>query len=99
MKTKFNLLEALGSRREMVINKYNDLTAERFFDGVSLKGFMVEVMNGCVAARVTTENSLNRMLPIVMGEVYVNHSKVMATDKVTESLRKQYNGTAYMALV
>lgn len=99
MKTKLNLTEALRSRREMVINKYNDLTAERFFDGVSLKGFMIDVMNGCIAARVTTENSLNRMLPIIMGQVYVDHSKVMATDVVTENLRSQYKGTAYMALV
>lgn len=99
MKTKFNLTEALASRREMVINKYNSLTDERFFDGVSLKGFMIDVMNGCIAARVTTENSLNRMLPIIMGQVYVDHSNVMATDMVTEKLRGQYKGTAYMALV
>lgn len=99
MKKQFNLTEALKERRENVIANYNSLTKDRFFDGITLRNFMVEVMNMCKINRIASEKTLDRMLPIIMGEIYFNHSKVTAFDAVTANLKNQYQGTAFMALV
>lgn len=99
MKKQFNLTESLKERRENVIAKYNSLTEERFFDGITLRNFMIEVMNMCQINRIASEKTLDRQLPYFMGEIYFNHSKVTAFDAVTANLKKQYQGTAFMAMV
>ena len=99
MKKQFNLTEALKERRESVIAKYNSLTQNKFFDGITLRNFMIEVMNTCMVNRIASEKTLDRMLPMIMGEIAFNHSKVSGCDIVTENLRNKYNGTAYMAMV
>lgn len=99
MKKQFNLTEALKERREIVIAKYNTLTEERFFDGITLRNFMIEVMNMCQINRIASEKTLDRQLPYFMGDIYFNHSKVTGTDTVTANLKNQYQGTAFMAMV
>lgn len=99
MKKQFNLTETLKERREIVIAKYNSLTEEKFFDGITLRNFMVEVMNMCIINRIASEKTLDCQLPNFMGEIYFNHSKVTAFDAVTTNLKRQYQGTAFMALV
>ena len=89
----FNLKNWLGENRELVISKYNDLTYERFYDGVALKVFMLEVVN------LMSHFKCANMLPTMIGNVYFEHSRVFAEDKVTDALREKHEGTAYMALV
>ena len=98
MKT-FNLTEELTKRRESVIAEYNSLTAEKFFDGCSLRTFMVEVMQMCQINRIGSAKTLDAKLPFFMGKVYVKHSKVQAEDKQTAALKAKYQGTAFMAMV
>ena len=99
MAKQFEIREALKNNREMVIAKHNQLTAERFFDGCTLKQFMVEVLNMCVMNNIRSEKTLVKNLPFYMGQIYFNHSKVSGTDTVTANLKKQYQGTAFMAMV
>ena len=93
----FNLKNWLGENRELVISKYNDLTNERFYDGVTLKVFMLEVMN--LMSQFKSAKMCANTLPTMIGNVYFEHSRVFAEDKVTDALREKHEGTAYMALV
>lgn len=99
MKAKFNIKEGLTAQRETVINKYNMLTGEEFFDGCTLKQFMLEVMNMCVINRIASETTLKRMLPIFLGDIYFSHSKVSARDAKTETMKKNMPNQQWAALV
>lgn len=99
MKATFELKTWLSENRETIISKYNALTNEEFFNGISLKDFMVQVMNAMQMNNVKSANRAASMLPFLMGNVYFNNSKVTGNDKVTDALRNKYNGTSGMALV
>lgn len=100
MKTsKFNLKTFLGENRDQVISQFENLKTEKFYNGVSLKQFMVEVFQQMDRNNPKSEKKALSLLPFVMGDVYFNNSNVNAVDYRTEALRKKYEGTAYMALV
>lgn len=98
MKT-FNLTEELSQRREIVINKYNSLTENNFFDGCTLRSFMLEVMQMCKNNRISSVKTLEAKLPLFCGFVASNHSRILGGDKVTADLKAKYQGTAFMAMV
>lgn len=98
MKT-FNLTEQLSKRREQVIAKYNELTNEQFFDGCTLRTFMVEIMQMCQINHIASEKTLDAKLAFFIGNIYCSHKKIQGTDKVTNALRNKYQCTAFMALV
>ena len=99
MKATFEIQNWLSENREVVISKYNDLTNEKFFNGITLKNFMVEVLSAMVRNNVKSEKRAASMLPFLMGDIYFNNSKVVAEDKITNALKAKYAGTAFMALV
>jgi hypothetical protein len=99
MKATFELRTWLGENREQVIEKYNKLTTEKFFNGITLKDFMVAILSGMERNRVSDKKHAARMLPMIMGDVYVNNSKVEGFDKSTSRLESRYNGTAAMAMI
>ena len=73
---KFDTMAFLKENREMVIAKYNKLTEERFFDGITLKDFMTEVMNTMKRNYITKKNAMST-LQDVMGFIFCDHSRVM----------------------
>lgn len=95
----FTLTNWLSENRETVIAKFNKMTEEKFYNGITLKSFMVEVMKGMEMNNPKSANRAASLLPFVMGQVYVDNSKVVAEDRMTDYLRNKYKGTAYMALV
>lgn len=99
MKTQFELKAWLSENRETVISKYNDLTKEEFFNGITLNNFMIQVLNSMVRNNIKSANRASSMLPFLMGDIYFNNSKIVADDAKTAELKEKYNGTAYMALV
>lgn len=99
MKARFELKTWLSDNREIVISKYNDLTKEANFSGITLKEFMVDVMRMMVNNRIGSAKTAEAKLPFFMGNIYVENCKVYAQDVVTDRLRNQYNGTAFMAMV
>ena len=99
MKAKFEIKNWLSQNREIVISKYEALRAERFFNGISLKDFMQEVLSAMERNNVKSEKRAASMLSFLIGEIYVDNSKVEGRDKVTEYLKEKYQGTAYMAMV
>jgi hypothetical protein len=98
MKT-FEIKTWLSENREVVIEEYNKLAAERFFNGISLKDFMVEVLNAMIRNNVKDEKKAKRILPILMGNIYVNNSKIEVGNNRDAKLANKYRGTAFMAMV
>jgi hypothetical protein len=99
MKATFELTIWLSENREQVISKYNNLTTEEFFNGISLKDFMVQVLKSMQMQNIKSANRAASMLPFLMGNVYFNNSKVTGSDKKTEALKTKYEGTSFMAMV
>jgi len=99
MKAKFEIKAWLGSKREEIISNYNKLTTEENFNGISLKEFMLKILSLMEINNPKSEKRAESLLPLLMGDVYVNNSKIVAEDKVTNALRAKYEGTAYMAMV
>lgn len=95
--------EFLKSKREQVIASFNQLTTEEFYNGISLKSFMVEVMDAYARNYTDKKGDVTakgiRMLAYVLGDVYFDNSRVEAVDKRTNALRDKYKGTAYMSMV
>lgn len=73
---KFELKTWLSNNRETVITKYEELTKEKYFSGITLKSFMVQIMNAMLRNNVRSEKRANSMLSFLMGEIYFNNSKV-----------------------
>jgi len=99
MKATFELTTWLSENREQVISKYNNLTTEKFFNGISLKDFMVQVLKSMQMQNIKSANRAASMLPFLIGNVYFNNSKVTGSDKKTEALKAKYDGTSFMAMV
>jgi hypothetical protein len=99
MKATFELQNWMSENREIVISKYNDLTNEAFFNGISLKNFMIQVMNSMSINNPKSDKRAASLLPFVMGNVYVANSKVSANDSKTEALKAKYEGTSFMAMI
>lgn len=98
MKT-FELKSWMTENREVVIEKYNKLTAEKFYNGISLKDFMIQVYNLMVINNPKSEKRAASLLPDIIGNVYVNNSKIEVVNNRDAKLAEQYKGTAFMALV
>lgn len=99
MKTTFELTTWLSENREQVISKYNNLTTEEFFNGITLKNFMIQVMKSMQMQNIKSEKRAASMLPFLMSNVSFNNSTVTGSDKKTEDLKAKYEGTSFMAMV
>lgn len=98
MATKFNMKDYLSSRREEVIAKYNKLTGEQFFSGISLKDFMLQFMR-TMEMNAKSENMANKSFGSVLSRIYMENSTISFRSAKDDALRNQYKGTAYMAMV
>jgi len=99
MKTAFTTQNFLANNREYVIAKYNEISVNEFFNGISLKEFMMQVLTIMNNNNPKSEKRAASLLADVVSLVMVKNTKIEAQDKVTERLTNKYNGTAYMALV
>ena len=72
----FNLHTFLTENREAVIAKHAALEAEQFFSGITIKAFMVEVMNGMQRNAPRNEKQAKETLAHQMGMVYMNNIKI-----------------------
>ena len=95
----FELTNWMSENREVVIESYNKLTAEKFFNGISLKEYMVQVLNLMAANNIKSEKRAASMLPFLMGNVYANNTKIEILNDRDANLAAKYKGTAFMALV
>ena len=96
---KFELKTWLSENREQVINSFESLTKERFYNGMTQRNFMITVMNRMAQNNPKSAKRASSLLPTILGEIVFNNSKIEGDDKTTYALRKKYEGTAYMAMV
>lgn len=99
MKAKFDIKEALTARREEVIAKYAKLTGEQFFNGITLKAFMVELMNLMYINAPKSQKRFDDLFASLLGRVYFENSKICGGSRIDDKVREMYKGTAMMALV
>lgn len=95
----FEVKTWLSENREVVIAKYNKLTAERFFNGISLKDFMVAIMIEMSNSNPKDEKKATISLTSIMASVYVRNSSLQVVNDLDKKAANKYKGTAYMAMV
>lgn len=78
MKAKFEITKWLSENRETIISKYDSLKSETFFQGQSLKDFMVAILNSMVVNNIKSEARAAKMLPFLMGNIYFQFSNPSA---------------------
>ena len=99
MKAAFTTQQFLSDNRNLVIEGYNKAASSQFFNQISLKDFMVKVLNIMNNNNPKSEKRAASLLPHVISMVITSSTKIDATDKVTTALKNEYNGTSYMAMV
>lgn len=99
MKTQFELKNWMTENRETVISKYEELTKEEFFNGISMRDFMVKVMNTMVMNNVRSAKRAANMLPSIMENIYYSNCEIQVVNDLDAKMKSKYEGTAYMALV
>jgi hypothetical protein len=99
MKAKFELKNFMTENREVVISKFEALQNEQFYNGISLKSFMIEIFNSMVRNNVKSEKTATSKLSFLMGQIYVENSRVEGRDMISEKLENKYKGTAFIAMV
>ena len=83
MATKFNLQNFLSQNKEIVISEYEELKKEKFFNNITLRNFMIQVMNLMAMQNIKSEKRASQMLPYILGDVYFNNSSVTSLDMAT----------------
>jgi hypothetical protein len=78
---KFELKNFLADNRETIIAQYNELTNEQFFSGVSLKGFMMDVMRRMQFQNPKSEKRAASLLPGVLGRAYCDFCAIGGTER------------------
>jgi len=78
MKKAFDLKTWLGENRNVVISKYEELTKEEFFQGITLAEFMKRVLNQMANNFPKSENRAASLLPTILGSVYFDASNPSA---------------------
>ena len=99
MKAKFELRTWLSSKRDYVIAEHTRLTQHPLYSGITLKEFMLEHLGDLEYNNVKSESRAEKMMPMFVGKIFLDNSKVHGEDKVTKALEAKYAGTAYMAMV
>ena len=95
MKKVFILKEWLSENREVVISEFEKLTNEAHYNGITLKGFMLQVFEEMSRQRITSEKSASLKLPFMIGNVVFENSKIEGNDYMIE----RYKGTQFAQLV
>ena len=99
MAAKFDLMQALSTRREEVIEKFNALQNERFYNNCTLKQFMVEFMNLMRENNPRSQKRFDNLFNHILSVVYYKNCSVTGNDNLTDELRKRYNNGQWAAII
>lgn len=96
---KFVIKDALSAIREKIIDKFNELKDDKFFDGVSLKVFMTEILQSANrnADRMKTQKQFDSRIMFLVGDVMMRHKKIGGNDldKLDAMRMRRYYGEDY----
>lgn len=76
MKATFNLKDFLTANKETVLINYEKLKKEQFFNGISLKDFMILVMNMMANNNPKSDKRAAYLLPTILGTIVFNNSTI-----------------------
>jgi len=79
MASKFQLKDYLAANREVVIAKFQDLQKEKFYNGISLKNFMIEVFQQMANNNPKSDKKATSLLPFVVSAVSNRNCKIGET--------------------
>jgi len=92
MKAQFEIKNFLTANRAVVIEKFEALKNDPFYNGCSLSFFMTEIMNRMIMNNVKSEKTATSKLPFLMGNVYCEQKTVESrgfiSNKVSENIAK-----------
>ena len=88
MKNSFQLKNFLADNREVVIAKFEKLQKDDFYNGITLRNFMLEVFKSMENNNIKSEARANKMLPNILGQVVVDNK---STQKVYTTPYSQSN--------
>lgn len=95
MKKGFELKEWMSDNREQVIEQFEKLSKEKFYNGVTIKQFMIEVLKGMERNNPKSEKRASFFLPMVMGNVHMNNTQVGTTYSAPYSESNHAKQVAY----
>lgn len=72
---KFDMREYLHTRRDEVIAKYTQLTQDPFFDGITLKAFMLEFMYR-MQLNCKSEKRAISEFPWILSSTFCDHKRI-----------------------
>ena len=99
MKAIFNLKDFLTANKETVLINYEKLTKQEFYNGITLKDFMLQVLNVMQNNNPKSEKRASSLLPMLISMTLVSNSRMECVNNLDDKMRAKYNGTAYMAMV
>lgn len=99
MKAVFNLKDFLTANKETVLNDYEKLTKQFFFNGISVKDFMTTVMITMQNNNPKSEKRALNLLPVILSMAIGINSKADVVNNLDDKKREQYKGTAFMSMV
>lgn len=99
MTTTFDLRAWMTQNREMVIASHEKLTNEKFFNGISLRDFMVQVYNRMLENNPKSDKRALTLIGGILESVSHQNSKIGTPNSKDSKLSAKYAGTAFMALV
>ena len=101
MKKQFELKNWMTENREIVIFKYQELTKEEYFNGISMRDFMVKVMNTMVMNNVSSAKRASSILPEAMSNIYYANCEIQVVNDLDAKMKAKYmaKDKAYAALV
>ena len=92
MKAQFEIKNFLTSNREVIIAKHEALKLSFNYSGISLKNFMLDIMNAMIRNNVNSEKTAASKLPFLMGDIFCENSKIESrgfiSNKVSENISK-----------
>lgn len=95
-KKQFVIKEALTDIREKIIAKFNNLKNDKFYDGVSLKVFMTEILEAANrnADRMKSQKQFDAKIMFLVGDVITRHKKIGGNnlDKLDAKKMRTYYG-------
>ncbi len=99
MTNTFDLRTWMTQNREIVLFSYEQLTKEKFFNGVSLRDFMVQVYNRMLENNTKSDKRALSLIGGILESVSHQNSKIGTPNSIDAKLSAKYAGTAFMALV
>lgn len=97
--TTFSTQTYLSSRRNEIINIYNEMKSHAFFSGISMKDFGTKIVRAFEINNIKSEKVADRRFFSLVYNIVDENTEIEVVRDRDAELRNKYNNTAYMALV